>query len=96
MDAVVHQRRVVGPGAMVGMGAVVTRDVPPFAKSYGNPARTVGANVVGLERMGVSDEVAHELDSTYRAGGRGADPPVGLLGHPALRGAAEWWAGRHA
>ncbi len=38
----------IGPGialgrfAMVGMGSVVTRDVPPFALVIGNPARRVG------------------------------------------------------
>lgn len=32
---------VVGPGAVIGMGSVVTKDVEPFAIVAGNPARTI-------------------------------------------------------
>lgn len=47
--ATLGARAVIGPGleigrfAMVGMGSVVTRDVPAFHLVVGNPARTVGA-----------------------------------------------------
>ncbi len=32
----------IGEYAMIGAGAVVTKDVPPFALLYGNPARMMG------------------------------------------------------
>jgi len=32
----------IGEYAMIGAGAVVTRDVPPFALAVGNPAKVVG------------------------------------------------------
>ncbi|WP_308796725.1 acyl-ACP--UDP-N-acetylglucosamine O-acyltransferase family protein [Agromyces silvae] len=64
----VHQRRSVGDGAMVGMSSTVTRDIPPFAKAYGNPARVRGGNVVGGTRLGGRAETAEAVDRAYAAG----------------------------
>jgi acetyltransferase-like isoleucine patch superfamily enzyme/dTDP-4-dehydrorhamnose 3,5-epimerase-like enzyme len=33
---------IIGQYAMIGAGSVVTKDVPPFAKVVGNPARIIG------------------------------------------------------
>lgn len=61
LGAVVHQRGHVGPGAMVGMGAAVRGEVPPFAVSVGNPARATGINEVGPRRLGCPDEAFEML-----------------------------------
>lgn len=41
-NATVICPRVIGEYAMVGAGAVVTHDVPPYALVVGNPARPIG------------------------------------------------------
>lgn len=91
MNAVVHQRRVIAPGAMIGMGTPVTRDVPPFAKVYGTPPRLTGVNAVGIERAGHAPETADALLAHYAAGelfagGEGAPEDLGTLS-----GAVAWW-----
>ncbi|NJC68351.1 UDP-N-acetylglucosamine acyltransferase [Planosporangium thailandense] len=67
MGTVVHQRTQVGPGAMIGMGSAVRKDVPPFTITVGNPARVSGVNRVGLSRRGCSDAVV-DVFASYLAG----------------------------
>ncbi|MFD1147616.1 UDP-N-acetylglucosamine acyltransferase [Saccharothrix hoggarensis] len=86
MNAVVHQWRVVGPGAMVGMGSVVSRDVPPFAKAFGSPARLHGVNAVGMSRAGYSETSAQALETAYER----SCAPVAVPDE--LRSAFDWWA----
>jgi UDP-N-acetylglucosamine acyltransferase len=69
LGTTVHQRRVVGPLAMVGMSSVITRDIPPFVKAYGNPCRTAGLNIVGLQRAGVSPNTIASLMEALAADG---------------------------
>ncbi|MCU1419765.1 MAG: acyl-ACP--UDP-N-acetylglucosamine O-acyltransferase [Homoserinimonas sp.] len=54
LGTAVHQRVSIGAATMIGMGSVVTRNMPPFAKAFGNPARVRGVNKVGMERRGLS------------------------------------------
>jgi UDP-N-acetylglucosamine acyltransferase len=87
LGAVLHQRLVVGPGAMVGMGSVVTKPVPPFAMAYGSPARVKGVNVVGMQRKGIAEDLIEAMAAAY------ADDPTSEPTQvpEALRPAFEWY-----
>jgi UDP-N-acetylglucosamine acyltransferase len=52
LGCVLHQRTTVGAYAMVGMGAVVTHDVPAFCVVVGNPARFHGIHARALRDAG--------------------------------------------
>ncbi|TQN41500.1 UDP-N-acetylglucosamine acyltransferase [Blastococcus colisei] len=91
LGAIVHQRRVIGPGVMLGMGTVVTHDVPPFAKAFGNPVRVQGVNAVGMSRQGLPDDDAAQLAALYADGGR---LPDDWSGTESLQPALSWWRTR--
>lgn len=86
MNAVVHQGRHIGRGAMVGMGAVVSHDVPPWAKAYGVPVRLHGVNFRALQRAGVNPEIVAALSVAYAEGSTDVVLP------PDLREDFAWWA----
>ncbi|HQE31906.1 MAG TPA: hypothetical protein PLG38_07825 [Propionibacteriaceae bacterium] len=68
LGTVVHQKRVVGGFAMIGMGSVVSRDVPAFVKAYGNPCRVKGTNTVGMERNGFSPDAVAAMAAAVKSG----------------------------
>ena len=61
-----HQFARVGQGAMVGAGARVSRDVPPFSLVHGDRARLVGVNLIGLKRSGFTTEQMALVKRTFR------------------------------
>lgn len=66
MQAAIHQRCRIGRGAMIGMLTVVIRPVLPFAKVAGNPARILGANVIGAQTLGLDDVAMEALEAYFR------------------------------
>ncbi len=86
MGAIVHQRRVIGPTAMIGMGSVVTRDIRPYALAYGNPARVRGVNQVGMRRARVPEATIARLEASYSAGGSAEFPRDAVP-----RDVQAWW-----
>lgn len=52
INASTHQFVSIGPGAMIGMGAVVLEDVECLAVVAGVPAKLRSVNRVGMQRLG--------------------------------------------
>ncbi len=52
----IHQFARIGKLAMVGAGAMVSHDAPPFATVQGDRAKLVAVNLVGLHRNGYTAE----------------------------------------
>ncbi len=65
LNVMVHQRRCIGAGAMVGMGTAVTRDIPPYATAYGMPPRVQGLNEFLLGKQGHSEATIEALRARY-------------------------------
>lgn len=64
--SLVHQFCRIGTMAIVGGCSKVVQDVPPFMLVDGNPAAVRSLNKVGLERNGISEEIATALKSAFR------------------------------
>ncbi len=79
LSSVLHQFTTIGAFAMVGMGSIVAKDIPPFVKAFGAPMRVGGLNVVGMERAGVSAAARAEVERWYADGAAPQDPAVRAL-----------------
>lgn len=62
----IHQFVRLGDLSMIGAGAMVSKDVPPFAIVQGDRARFVAVNVVGLERAKIGREEIQNIRSLFR------------------------------
>lgn len=94
LGTVVHQTRYIGAGSMVGMGSVVTRDVPPFAKVFGNPASLRGVNAIGMERRGIAADAVTTLAAVYESRDLTGLGFEGVRSHRMLRPFIDAWLER--
>lgn len=62
----IHQFARVGKLAMVGAGAMVSHDAPPFAMIQGDRAKLVAVNKVGLHRNGYTAEQKALVKRVFR------------------------------
>jgi len=62
----VHQFTHIGAHVMIGGGAKVRTDVPPFIKADRDPLSYMGLNSVGLTRRGFEKKRIDEIHNIYR------------------------------
>ena len=62
----VHQFVRIGAYAFVGGGSRVPQDIPPFARTAGNPLRMYGINTIGLRRAGFDAGLRMTIQHAYR------------------------------
>jgi UDP-N-acetylglucosamine acyltransferase len=64
--AAIHQYCKIGTHAFVGGGSVLSRDVPPYVTTAGNPAVPKTVNAEGLKRRGFTPQQITNIRRAYR------------------------------
>lgn len=68
LGVTIHQRKHIGAHAMLGMQAVVTKDIIPYSLVAGNPARIIRFNTLAAERLGVDGKTIAKMESIFHTG----------------------------
>jgi UDP-N-acetylglucosamine acyltransferase len=62
----VHQFCRVGAHGFIGGYSAANKDVLPYSRTVGNRARAYGANTIGLQRKGISEESIAAINRAFR------------------------------
>jgi len=66
LSSILHQKTTIGAYSMVGMGSVVTKDIPPFLIVMGSPAKSISKiNEWGMKRYNFSETEIDLLNTFY-------------------------------
>jgi UDP-N-acetylglucosamine acyltransferase len=58
LSSIIHQRSTIGAFCMVGMGSIITKDIPPFLTVLGSPVKEgKKLNEWGLKRYGFESSI---------------------------------------
>ncbi len=83
MNAVVHQRTVIGCHAMIGMNGEVLRHIPPYAVIVNR--RFTRVNKRGLEMRGWDEETISAIEKFYRGDSRALNETASLFWSDPIR-----------
>jgi UDP-N-acetylglucosamine acyltransferase len=61
-----HQFTRIGCHVMISGGAMVAQDIPPYTIAQGDRAKTIGLNLIGLQRRGFSEETIRGIKRAYK------------------------------
>ena len=61
----IHQFVRIGEGAFIGALSMVNKDVIPFGMVYGDRARLMGLNLIGLRRKGFKATIINDFKIAY-------------------------------
>ncbi len=62
----IHQFVHLGDLCLIGAGAMVSKDIPPYCMAQGDRARLVGLNTVGLKRAKFLEQDIRRMRELYR------------------------------